>query len=72
MVHLQLSRDGLVGTGKELKRLAHKFQGGSYYHLMPANSTSIIESLVIVLTGDSCDTIFGCKEFEGTIHNYVK
>lgn len=71
MVQLQLSRDGLLGLGNELIRLAHKFHSGLHHHLMPSEREPFSQTLGIVLTPDSCETIIGCSDFD-TIDKYLE
>jgi hypothetical protein len=70
-VQLQLNRDGLLGLGKELIRFAHKYHNGEHHHLMPSKIESFSQTLGIVLTSDSCETIIGCADFD-TIDKYLE
>jgi hypothetical protein len=56
-VQLQLSHYGLLGLGKELIRLTLKYHSGLHHHLMPSKSEPFSQTLGIVLTPDSCETI---------------
>lgn len=70
-IQLSLSKDGLIGLGTELIRLAHKFKDGKHEHIDPVSNENACQSMGIFLTPDSCEFIIECAE-QGTIDDYLK
>jgi len=70
-VQLILSKNGLLGLGTELIRLAHKFQDGYHTHIEPSENDRIVQNLGIILMPTSCELIVNCSEMEN-IEEYFK
>lgn len=70
-VHLILSKNGLLGLGTELIRLAHKFQDGYHTHIEPSENDRIVQNLGVVLLPTSCELIVNCSDME-SIEEYFK
>ena len=68
---IELSRNGLIGLGTELIRLAHDYQEGWHEHIHPAEKGLISSSMGIFLHPESSEVIISCTEF-GVINDYVE
>ena len=68
---LSLSRNGLLGLGTELIRLAHHFHEGKHVHLEPTEKEMMIQRLGILLTPDSGELIIACGN-TGCIDDYFE
>lgn len=70
-VQFILSKNGLLGFGTELIRLAHKFEDGYHTHLEPSEEERIVQNLGIILMPTSCELIVNCNEMK-TIEEYFQ
>ena len=70
-VMIMLSQNALLGLGTELIRLAKSYREGMHFHIYPSEKGSIVETLGIYLTNDSCEAIINCCEF-GQIDEIVE
>ena len=68
---IELSRNGLIGLGTELIRLAHGFKDGFHWHIDPAEKELISSSMGIFLHPESSEVIISCREFN-VIYDYVE
>ena len=66
-----LSKNGLLGLGAELIRLAHKFEDGYHTHLEPSEKDRIVQNLGIVLMPTSCELILNCSKMD-SIEEYFE
>ena len=70
-VTLFLSKNGMIGMGKNLIRYAQDFHEGRHVHLDPPESKDLlVERLGVFPTTVSTPAIIGCSEF-GTIDEAV-
>ncbi len=64
-VQIFLSKNGLIGMGTELIRLAHKFYVGKHIHMdPPSEKEDIVQRLGVYLTPESTPTIVLCEQGE--------
>lgn len=61
-VQIFLSKNGLIGLGTELIRLAHKFTIGKHIHMEPVKKENMVQQLGVYLTPDSNPTIVLCDD----------
>ena len=71
-VQLILSKNGLLGLGTELIRLAHKFEDGYHTHIEPCEKERIVQNLGVVLMPTSCELIVNCSEMENIEEYFEK
>lgn len=69
-VQITLTKNGLIGLGKELIRLAYHFKDGKHYHIEPINNGNICETLGIVLKPESSELIITCGDYKNKISEY--
>ncbi len=70
-VEMFLSRNGLLGLGTELIRMAHKFTEGKHVHLEPVDDEQQVQRMGVFLTPDSGKLIICCNEGK-CIDEYIK
>ena len=70
-VQIMLSRNGRIGLGSELIRLAHRFEEGRHFHIDPITEKNACQTIGIFLTTMSCEVIINCNEL-GQVDNYLK
>ena len=52
-VNMYLSKNGLIGLGTELIRLAHHFKEGKHMHLEPSEENRQVQKMGVFLTPES-------------------
>lgn len=68
---LYLSKNGLIGLGTELIRLAHSFKDGKHIHLDSLDKDMIVERLGVFMAPESSNLIVSCNDM-GDIDSYFK
>ncbi len=63
VIHLEFSRNALLGLGTELIRLAHKFQEGYHTHLYPVEDPNFItQNMGVHLNPNSNELVIVCEQ----------
>ena len=70
-VQIFLSKNGLIGLGTEMIRLAYQFKEGKHTHIYPLSKETFIQAMGISLTPDSNESIICCANL-GKVEDYVK
>ncbi|TET06228.1 hypothetical protein E3J79_02660 [Candidatus Dependentiae bacterium] len=70
-IEIFLSKNGLIGLGTELIRLAYSFKEGKHSHIYPISKDEVCQAMGIFLTPDSNELIICCDNL-GTLDDYVK
>ena len=61
-VELFLTKNGMLGLGTELIRLAHKFHEGKHIHLDPCDKDLMVQRLGVFVSPDSNSLIIDCDK----------
>lgn len=69
-VMLTLSKNGMIGLGTELIRLAHQFEIGRHSHIEPITEGLVVQSMGIFLTPESRELIVACGD-ETDVDSYI-
>ncbi|WP_337873996.1 hypothetical protein [Exiguobacterium sp.] len=59
-VMLTLSKNGMIGLGTELIRMAHQFEIGRHDHIEPMVEDFIVQRMGVFLTPESREIIVAC------------
>ena len=70
-IQMFISRDGLIGLGTEMIRLAYNFREGRHWHLEPMSKENMVQTMGIYLTPDSKELIICCDNL-GNLKDYKK
>ncbi len=71
-VQLTLTKNGLLGLGSELIKLAHNFRDGKHFHIHQSTTKDdACQTMGIFLTPKSSELIITCGEY-GKIDDYLK
>lgn len=69
-VMLTLNRNGLIGLGTELIRMAHEFKLGRHSHIEPMMEGYVAQHMGIFLTPESKELIIACGN-ETDVDSYI-
>ncbi|MBW7474558.1 hypothetical protein K0T92_07355 [Paenibacillus oenotherae] len=66
-VLIEASKEGLIGLGSEIIRMAYEFKNGYHEHISPIRESLYLENMGVFATSDSSEIIISCNNGLGKV-----